>query len=437
MIKVLLISYYWPPAGGGGVQRWLKMSKYFHNMDIDLHVYTPLDGEFPGYDESLLKEVHPSIKMIKTPIWEPYKLFKIFTRKKDKNIYNAFISDGKQSVTERISVFIRGNIFIPDAKCFWIKPSIKYLHKYLIENPIDIIISTGPPHSMHLIADGLKAKHPHIKWIADFRDPWTMIDFYDKLKLTKWADKMHHKLEQRVLQHADSIVTISPSCATDLASLAHRKIEVINNGYDPEDFKNPLSESLANTFQLTHVGSMNSDRNPAVLWSVLANLKTKIGPDFDKNLSLVLIGNVDGSILQAIDKHGLTSHLTHIPKLNHDEAIIKMRTSQVLLLPINNIPQQNGILPGKMYEYMGAGRPIIAFGLSESDAAKILEETGSGKLFAYDDENELTTHIENIYADYLNGELKIASNDFRKYGRDLLSEKYKSLIKKVIETKSE
>lgn len=434
MIKVLLISYYWPPAGGGGVQRWLKMSKYFHNMDIDLHVYTPLDGEFPGYDESLIKEIHPSIKMIKTPIWEPYKLFKFFTRKKEKNIYNAFIGDGKQSLAEKISIFVRGNVFIPDAKCFWIRPSIKYLNQYLADHPIDIIISTGPPHSMHLIAEGIKAKHKQIKWIADFRDPWTMIDFYDKLRLTHWADRRHHKLEQRVLKHADSIVTISPSCATDLASLAHRKIEVIHNGYDPEDFNQPLGEPLSSAFQLTHVGSMNSDRNPAILWQVLAKLKAKMGSDFEQNLSLVLIGNVDGSILKAIEMQGLTASLIHIPKLNHDEAIIKMRTSQILLLPINNIPQQNGILPGKMYEYMGAGRPIIAFGLKDSDAAEILAETGSGKLFGYDDEIQLTQYIEDIYLEYKKGELKIASNDFRKYGRDLLAKKYTELIKKTIES---
>jgi glycosyltransferase involved in cell wall biosynthesis len=432
MTNVLLISYYWPPAGGGGVQRWLKMSKYFYDLGIQLHVYTPSDGEFPGYDESLLKEIHPSIKVVTQPIWEPYKLFKMFTRKKEKNIYNAFISDGKQSLTEKISIFIRGNLFIPDAKCFWIKPSIKFLNKYLDNNAIDLVISTGPPHSMHLIALGLKSKHKALKWIADFRDPWTMIDFYDKLRLTRLADKWHHSLEQKVLSAADRIVTISPSCAADLATIAKRKIDIIYNGYDPEDFSKSLDTPLASGFQLSHVGSMNSDRNPLLLWQALANIKEKYGESFGNALSLLLIGNVDAAVLNAIDKHGLTPQLTHVHKLNHDEAIKKMRKSQVLILPINNIPQQNGILPGKMYEYMGAGRPIIAFGLQESDAAHILSETGTGKLFSYEDASGLQSYLEGLYQAYLKDGLSVTSNDYRKYGRDVLAADYYSLMTKVL-----
>ncbi len=428
MTNVLLISYYWPPAGGGGVQRWLKMSKYFYDLGIQLHVYTPSESEFPGYDESLLKEVHPSIKLITQPIWEPYKLFKWFTRKKDKNIYNAFISDGKRSLSEKISIFIRGNLFIPDAKCFWIRPSVKFLNKYLLDKKIDTIISTGPPHSMHLIALGLKSKHKDVKWLADFRDPWTMIDFYDKLKLTFLADKWHRVLERNVLKTADRIVTVTPSFAMDLKSIAKREIDVIYNGYDPEDFEKPLDAKMTSAFQLTHIGSMNSDRNLLLLWQALANIKEKLGEAFSNALSILLIGSVDATILTAIDQNGLTSHLNHIDKLNHDEAIVKMRTSQILLLPINNIPRQNGIIPGKMYEYMGSGRPIIGFGLKESDAALILSETGAGKLFTYDDVSGLQAYLENLYQTFLQSEIKVASGNFRKFGRDIMAAKYCELI---------
>ncbi|MBK8112070.1 MAG: hypothetical protein IPK46_17970 [Saprospiraceae bacterium] len=165
------------PCRRRGVQRWLKMSKYLPDQGIDLTVYTPEDGEFPGYDPSLVEEVDPRIKILKQPIWEPYHLFKKFTGKKS-NSYNALITEGKKSSWKQdLAVFLRGNFFIPDARCFWIGPSIKYLSKHMKSHSYDVIISTGPPHSMHMIALGLKNKFPEIKWVADFRDPWTMIDF--------------------------------------------------------------------------------------------------------------------------------------------------------------------------------------------------------------------------------------------------------------------
>ena len=236
MTKVLLISYYWPPSGGGGVQRWLKMSKYLPDQGIDLTVYTPENGEFPGYDPSLTEEVDPRIKVIKRPIWEPYQLFRKFTCNRS-NSYNALITDSKKpGWKQNLAVFLRGNFFIPDARRFWIRPSVGYLETYLMQHPQDVIISTGPPHSMHLIALGLKNRFPKLKWIADFRDPWTMIDFYKDLKLTRWADAIHRSQEAKVLKSADAIVTISPSCADDLEQIAQRTIVVINNGYDEQDF---------------------------------------------------------------------------------------------------------------------------------------------------------------------------------------------------------
>ncbi|MBK8698069.1 MAG: glycosyltransferase [Saprospiraceae bacterium] len=426
--RVLLISYYWPPSGGGGVQRWLKMSRYLCDLNIDLTVYTPENGEFPGYDPSLVSQVDPRIKIVKRPIWEPYRLFKWLTgKKKDQNVYNALISAGKKpSLLQKLSVFIRGNFFIPDARCFWIRPSITFLTEYLRENPTDIIISTGPPHSMHLIALGIRKKFSGIRWIADFRDPWTMIDFYDDLMLTSWADSRHHRLEASVLAGADAIVTISPSCAVDLAGIAKREIITINNGYDPEDFVQQPGP-LDDMFTISHVGSMNKDRNPEVLWNCLGKLSKEL-PGLAQKLRIHLIGVVDGEIITSILKNGLEKNLQLTGQCPHTDALRVMRTSQLLLLPINNIPQQKGVMPGKMYEYLGSNRPILAYGLTDSDAAALIVSTQSGRLFKYTDMAGTEKYLREAFEAYTRGELKVNSSGFSQYSRKFLATKYSELI---------
>ena len=430
MLKVLLISYYWPPAGGGGVQRWLKMSKYLPDQNVDLTVYTPENGEFPGYDPSLVEEVDPRIHILKQPIWEPYQLFKKFTGKK-ANSYNALITEGKKAGWKQdLAVFLRGNFFIPDARCFWIKPSVKYLSQHLETHVYDVIISTGPPHSMHMIALGLKKEFPNVKWVADFRDPWTMIDFYKDLKLTSWADRRHHAMEKKVLSTADEIVTISPSCADDLMELANRPIRVIHNGFDEEDFKN-TAPALDLDFTIVHIGSMNKDRNPRVLWEVLGNLIQK-NPSYGQFIKIELVGIVDGSIIESIQNAGLKDHLTVTGQQNHQLVIQRMRGAQLLLLPINDIPQQKGVMPGKMYEYLGSGRPILAFGLPDSDTAKLLRDTGAGTLLGYNDKTALGDFIGTAIKSYQSGNFEVSSKGYLGYSRKNLAIKYSELLHKLV-----
>ena len=294
--KVLIISYYWPPSGGGGVMRWLKMSKFLPELGWQPIVYTPENPDPSISDESLLKEVHSKIIELKTPIWEPYDIYRKITGKKKNDKFKAgYISEASSgNWKSRFSVFIRGNFLIPDPRKFWIRPSIKYLSIYLKDNPVDLIVSTGPPHSMHLIALGLKKKFD-IPWIADFRDPWTDIDFYHKLKLSKWADKKHKRLELKVLSKADHVVTVSPGCAHDINKICNRKVEVINNGFDPTDFefeKSPLDKH----FTISHFGAFNKDRNPANLWKTLGIL-TEENETFKNSLQgFLLISCKDNSI---------------------------------------------------------------------------------------------------------------------------------------------
>ncbi|MEX1382275.1 MAG: glycosyl transferase family 1, partial [Lutibacter sp.] len=200
-MKVLIITYYWPPAGGSGVQRWLKFVKYFRDFDIEPVVYTVENPKYPILDESLVKDIPKGIEVLKQPIFEPNNLLSFFGKKKTES---AGFLNPNPSFFEKILQYIRANYFIPDARKFWIKPSVNYLKKYISKNNIDAIITTGPPHSMHLIGLKLK-KQLGINWIADFRDPWTEIDYFHQLPLSKKAINKHHFLEQEVLLNADKV----------------------------------------------------------------------------------------------------------------------------------------------------------------------------------------------------------------------------------------
>ena len=425
MKKVLILSYYWPPAGGGGVQRWLKFSKYMHEFGWEPIIYTAENGETAAYDESLMQEVRSEIQVLRTPIWEPYQFYKKFIgKKKEDKVYSGFISEGKdKSWAQHLSIFIRGNFFIPDARCFWIKPSIKYLNNFLNNNKIDAIISTGPPHSMHRIAYGLKQSNQSIPWIADFRDPWTHIDFYNQLHLTWIADFVHKRLEKQVLKKADKVVTVSPSWAEDFERISQRKdIQVITNGFDPEDFENRKSK-MDSVFTITHIGSMNEDRNPKVLWNALKIIKKR-----GLNFKVKLIGQVDHSVTKSIMASDLEQQVEYIKFMPHKEVVVEMMQSNLLLLPINDTPNQKGVLPGKLYEYIGARIPILCIGKSNGDAANILQSFSQAKVCDYEDVVLCTSIIESLY--YKKEEI-IISNEADKYSRKTLAAKYCALLESL------
>jgi len=426
MKKVLIITYYWPPSGGGGVMRWLKMSKFLPELGWQPIIYTPENPDPSVTDESLLKEIHPDLIEIKTPIWEPYDFYRKLTGKKSGSKFKAgYISEASEgNWKSKLSVFIRGNFLIPDPRMFWIKPSIKFLTKYLKENPVDLIVSTGPPHSMHLIALELKKKFD-IPWIADFRDPWTDIDFYHKLRLTKWADKKHHRLEKKVLEKADHVVTVSPGCAFDLEKIVHRNIEVINNGFDPTDYDFEPTE-LDKTFTISHFGAFNKDRNPSAFWKVLGELANE-SADFKKLLQIKLIGQTDKSVTNDIAKHNLTDNLVLIDHLPHREGLIELSKSQVLLLPLNDAPNVKGILPGKMFEYLALRRPILALGPTDADYAKILNETNSGVPIEFGDETGIKEALQNYFRLFKKNALEIESGAYGRFSRKYLAEKFVNL----------
>ncbi|RLD70666.1 MAG: glycosyl transferase family 1 [Bacteroidetes bacterium] len=434
MKKVLIITYYWPPSGGAGVQRWLKFVKYFRDFGWEPVIYTPENPEGPVEDYTLFNDIPKNIEVIKKPIKEPYRFYKKLTGKsKDQKIQTAFLSESesKSSVLENLSVWIRGNFFIPDARKSWIKPSVSYLSSYLQKNDIDVIVTTGPPHSMHMIGYYLNKKL-NIAWLADFRDPWTNIDYYDQLKLTKRADRIHHKLEKKILLNANAITVISPGMITDFKDKVDREYHFIPNGYDEEDIKAGIKTGKYEKFTLSHIGSLTKTRNPKNLWNVLREMISE-DEQFSADLEIRNIGKIDFNVVESLKEVGLEKYLTTINYLPHNEVIIEQKKASLLLLLINDTPNAKLILTGKLFEYLVSGTPVLCIGPPDGDAAQITRKTNCGRVFDFKDENNLKKYIAASYKKFKEGELTVKCSDVQQYERRILTEKIASVLSGITE----
>jgi len=420
--KVLIITYYWPPSGGAGVQRWLKFVKYLRQFGWEPVVYTAENPEYPVADYTLEKDIPANLEVLKTRVWEPYDIYKKFVGlKKGDKINAAFLTEKKKpKFTEKIAVWIRGNFFIPDARKFWIKPSIKFLSQYLEKNPVDAMVSTGPPHSMHRIAVGLKIKF-NLPWIADFRDPWTKIDFYGDLHLSSFADHLHKKMEMETLQKADRVVVISEGMKNEFQEIFQRDYEVITNGFDEDDLPEIFPEP-DKKFSIAHIGSLVKSRNPEILWKVLRELADQ-HPGFAEDLEIKLVGKVDFFVTQSIEKYNLTTFVKKIDYLPHTAVIQEQLKSQVLLLLINNTPNARSILTGKFFEYMATHRPILCIGPADGDAANIILETNCGLVSGFEDEKGLKENVMGLFSDFKKGMISSQPKTIEHYSRKKLTEK--------------
>lgn len=421
--KVLIITYYWPPAGGPGVQRWLKFVKYLPEFNIEPIVYCPSNASYPITDASLADQVNPDLTVIKQHIKEPYKIAQLFS-KKSKTISKGIIAEKeKQSLMERLMLFVRGNFFIPDARKNWVKPSVKYLSTYIKDFNIDTIITSGPPHSLHLIGLELQQKLD-VTWIADFRDPWTTIGYHKQLKLTSASKIKHKNLEKKVLNNANKIIVTSPSTKVEFEQITTQPIQVITNGYDHEKV---TTFGLDKKFTLSHIGSLLSKRNPEVLWKVLRDLINE-DSDFASNFQLNLVGAVGKEVLQSIEIHGLTNSLNNIGYVSHSEAIMFQKKSQLLLLIEIDSEITKAIIPGKLFEYMVANRPIIALGPIGADVASIIKETNTGQFFNYQDYDALKLTIKQHFEAFKKGDLKTNPIGLQKYSRQQLTKNLAQFI---------
>jgi len=421
--KVLIITYYWPPAGGSGVQRWLKFVKYLRDFDIEPVIYT-VDN--PGYainDKSLINEIPNSIETLRQPIFEPNLILNFFGTKTNRE--SAGFLNPNPNFIGKIIQYIRANYFIPDARKFWIKPSVKFLSNYLEKNPVDVIITTGPPHSLHLIGLHLKKKKD-IKWISDFRDPWTEIDYFHKMPLNKKAKKKHHQLEREVLKNSDSVIVVG-NTMRDQYLKETDKVVTISNGFDTSD--NKEVSHLDIFFSITHVGMMNADRNPSDLWKILKEICLE-NPDFKSDLKIRLIGKIAKEVSHDLNifDSGITEVVDYV---SYAEVKKYQLETQVLLLCINNVPSARGIITGKIFEYLQAKRPILAIGPEDGDAAEILKNTNSGSIFGFENKQKLKQHILELYKDYKKNQLIVNSENIEQYHRRELTRKLAHLVRSI------
>ena len=419
-MKVLIITYYWPPAGGSGVQRWLKFVKYLQDFGIEPIVYTVDNGAYLKEDFTLIDEIPTNIAVLKQPIWEPTNL--LFWKK--QNQQQSGISNAS---TGGFLSFVRGNFFIPDPKVFWIQPSVKYLQKYLDKNNVSIIISTGPPHSMHLIAEKLH-KRNNIKWLADFRDPWSNLYYNKDFKQVSFAIRRNMQLEKRVLKNADCVLTVSNTLNKEFSKVA-KKVVTITNGFDDEVGAS-INETLDTLFSISYIGLLPKQSNPTILFKVLAELCVE-DLSFKQNLKLNFIGDICLEVKKEIASNGLIEHTSFLGYVSHKEAIAYQNKSQILLLLIPNVKNNEGILTGKLFEYLKAQRPILALGPENGDLATILKETSGGTIVDFKDEVKLKKQLKELYAKYKKKALFVNSKNINKYHRKELTKNLASLLKSL------
>ena len=416
MKRLLIITYYWPPTGGSGVQRWVKFSKYLPEFGWQPVVYTPENPEQLATDGSLLADIPDCAEVVKTRITEPYEIYRRLTGGKkggEVNPVNAQHKNWKQ----RLSLWIRGNCFIPDPRIGWVRPSVRFLVKYLREHPVDAVVTTGPPQSMHMIGRGLK-RALGLHWIADFRDPWTEMFYYKHLGLSAAADRRHRRLEQAVLDEADTIVSVSPPVAADFQARTKTPVVLITNGFDEDDFGggspcvgvvepgcpgisrthfsgpgNPGPLAREKEIRLVHTGLFAADGNPLNLWDALA-ARCQADPDFRARLQIRLAGKVDAAISDAIRARGLGDNLVELGYLPHDETVREQRAADFLLLPLRQEPEYAKVLPGKIFEYLAARRPVLGIGQPDGAAAQILRDAGAGEMFDWDQRDGLLAFLD-------------------------------------------
>ncbi|RYD75939.1 MAG: glycosyl transferase family 1 [Sphingobacteriales bacterium] len=433
MKRYLYIVYYWPPCGGASVLRNIKFVKYMPLTGWQPVVHAPENANYPILDQTTFKDIPANIKVLKTSAFEPFSVFNILKgKKKEESVQDVFlVRDEEPGFVHKLAVWVRGNFFIPDARMLRIKPSVKHLLQYLKENPVDAIISTGPPHSCHLIALELK-KATGLPWIADFQDPWTKIDYFEKFMLTPYARNKHKRLEKEVLQTADRVVAVSKSWCEDFADLGAKNVEAITMGYDEGDFAG-MKPIETNKFVISHFGTLGLDRNPQELWKALAELANE-NTAFKNDLQIALAGVIDYTILDEIGNYHLKSNLLNLGQLTKDKVVEWLLASGILLLLHNKgygDYNTKGRIPMKLFEYMGARRPVLALGETDSDVANILNESKAGLTIAYENASEIKASVLKYYDAWKNNKSLFSPQNIEQYSFRNLSAKMAALLDEI------
>jgi len=411
--KVLIITYYWPPSGGAGVQRWLKFAKYLPEFGWEPIVLTVDENaaSYPQKDTSLLADAD-KIKTYRTDTFELYNLYSKL--KKDKQIpYGGFSNEGEPSIMQKAMRFIRGNFFIPDPRKGWNKYALKEAKRLIEKYDIKTIITTSPPHSSQLIGFELKQQYD-IRWIADLRDPWTDIYYYDKFYPTKLARRIDKSYEAKIVQNCDFLITVSPSIKNNFIENygLQSKIKVLTNGFDLSDFPEDLFANISLKKEVLYTGTITSDY-PMQECIDLANRL--------EDFPFRFVGNVPPEFKKMVSDAGLSHRFSFHKSISHDAIIKEMIHAEYLLLLIPKVDKNEGVLTGKLFEYLGSRRPILAIGPKNGDVARVLADTKSGLYLEYDEVKKLSLNESQLLATRGSGYLKYSRREVTKELAELLS----------------
>ncbi len=426
MKRVLVIAYYWPPSGGSGVQRWVKFVKYLPDEGWEPVVWAPEGADYPSLDPSFEAEVPSSVEVLRGPIWEPYAAYRKLTGAKSTEVTE--ISSGPKSFKQRLSLWIRANCFVPDPRVGWVRPSVKRLRKYLKEHPVDAIVTTGPPHSVHRI--GLRLhRELGIPWVPDFRDPWSRMYYLKYLPMTPLARRRLCAMEQEVLDSCSTVLACTPLVQEEFQAQTRTPVANITNGYDEEDFIGPAPVADGH-FNLVHTGLFAADGNPLALWKVLGELAAA-EPGLREALRIRLVGKVDREVLEALSAAGLEANVVALGPMNHADAVREQRGATVLLLPLRNDPQYRPILPGKLFEYLAARRPVLGIGQTDGAMARVLAETAAGSTLDWNDADGLRTFLADAWKQHLAGGVPATAGDIGPYSRRATTHALAALLESV------
>ena len=407
------------------MQRWVKFVKYLPEEGWEPVVFAPENADYPALDPSLGAEVPAEVEVLRGRIWEPYAAYRKLTGAKSTEVTE--ISSGKKTFKQRLSLWIRANLFVPDPRVGWVKPSVKTLRKYLQEHPVDAIVTTGPPHSVHLIGQKLH-KATGIPWIPDFRDPWSRMYYLRYLPMTKRTWKKLRAQEQSVLDSCSTVLTCTPLVQEEFRAQTKTPVAMITNGFDQEDFTGAAPKPDGH-FNITHTGLFAADGNPFTLWKVLGEMATV--PEFREDLRIRLVGKVDREVLEAIKTAGLAENVVALGPSDHATAVKEQRQASILILPLRNDPLYRPILPGKLFEYLASRRPILGIGQEDGAMARVIGDANAGITADWEKAAAMRAFIADAWQHHSEGGVPETTGEIDQYSRQATSRQLGALLSQV------